>query len=107
MDIRIIAGRRGEAYMEGRVVARIGQWEARTYPGGDWDGACECEWYRGNGEEAFEMLTGMGAEVALKLYDHLDACLAGVALVAPAGELKMVGDVALMELRLKGAGPLK
>lgn len=105
-EVRIIAGRRGEAYVDGRIVARIGQWDARAFPGGDWDGSCECEWYKGNDEEAFERLATVGMEVVLILYDYNEACHEGAAIASPAGDMKMTADVATMELSLKGTGPI-
>ncbi len=106
-EVRIIAGRRGEAYVDGRIVARIGQWDVRAFPGGDWDGSCECEWYKGNDADAFERLTSGGTEVVLILYDYNEACHKGAALAMQAGRLNMMGDVATLELSLKGTGPIR
>jgi hypothetical protein len=107
MEVSIIAGRRGEAYVDGRVVARIGQWDARAFYGGDWDGSCECEWYKGNDADAFERLAGAGTEVVIKLYDYNEACHEGVAVVTAAAMLNMVGDVAMLELSMKGVGRIR
>ena len=106
-EVCIIAGHRGEAYIGDRVVARIGQWDARAFPGGDWDGSCECEWYKENDERAFLLLTAGGTEVMLKLYDYNEACHRGMALAMAVRPMGMVGDVATLELSLKGTGPLE
>ncbi|HTX43077.1 MAG TPA: hypothetical protein VMC61_00010 [Methanocella sp.] len=105
-EISIIAGRRGEAYVGGRVVARIGQWDARAFPGGDWEGSCECEWYKENDEEAFRLLTAGGTEVVLALYDYNEACYRCTALATATRPMNMIGEVATLELSLKGTGPI-
>ncbi len=106
-EVSIIAGRRGEAYLDGRTVARIGQWDARAFPGGDWDGSCECEWYKGSDEEAFSRLIAGGIEVTLVLYDYNDARYEGTALATAEGPVNMIGDVATLELALKGIHPIR
>jgi hypothetical protein len=106
-EVSIIAGRRGEAYMDGRIVARIGQWDVRAFPGGDWDGSCECEWYKGNDEEAFGRLTAGGTEVVLILYDYNEARHEGAAVAMAASPLNMIGDVATLEMSWKGTGPIR
>jgi hypothetical protein len=107
MDVMIIAGRRGEAFVAGRVVARIGQWDARSFPDGGWDGSCECEWYAGSDPGAFSLLNGGGIEVSLRLKDYNENTHEGIAVAAPGGDVKMMGDVALLELSLKGLGPIQ
>ncbi|BAI62195.1 hypothetical protein MCP_2123 [Methanocella paludicola SANAE] len=107
MDVVIITGRRGEAFVSGRVVARIGQWDVRSFPDGGWDGSCECEWYAGSDPGAFGLLKGPGIEVSLRLIDHNETAHEGVAMAAPDGDVKMLGDVALLDLILKGSGPVR
>jgi hypothetical protein len=102
MDVSIIAGRRGEACVDGRIVARIGQWDARAFPGGDWEGSCECEWYTTNDEAAFNHIVSTGVEISLKLFDYNEALYEGISQATVAGELKMMGDVAILELNLRG-----
>jgi len=106
MDVGIIAGPRGEAFVGGRLVARIGQWEVRSFPGGDWDGSFDCEWYAGSDPDAFGLLKGSSIEVSLRLKDYNEIVHEGVAMAAPAGEIKMLGDVALLELKISGSGPI-
>ncbi len=107
MDVMIIAGRRGEALVAGRVVARIGQWDVRSFPDGGWDGSCECEWYAGSDPDAFRRLKESGIEVSLRLIDYNETTNDATAIVVPGGEIKMLGDVALLDLSLKGPGPIR
>lgn len=107
MEVSIIAGRRGEASVGGRVVARIGQWDARAFPDGGWDGSCECEWYKGNDAEAFERLASAGIEVSLRLYDYNEACHEALAFVKPEGASAMLGDVVVLELSMMGVSPIR
>jgi len=90
MDVMIIAGRRGEALVAGRVVARIGLWDARSFPDGGWDGSCECEWYAGSDPRAFDLLRGPGIEVSLSLKDYNESTHEGNAVATPDGEVKML-----------------
>jgi hypothetical protein len=105
-EVSIIAGRRGEAYVDSKIVARIGQWDARVFPGGDWDGSCECEWYEGNDPKAFGRLAAGGAEVVLILYDYNEARYEVAAAAMATGPINRVGDVATLELSLRGTGPV-
>jgi hypothetical protein len=107
MEVSIIAGRRGEASVGGRVVARIGQWDARAFPDGGWDGSCECEWYKGNDAEAFERLAAAGIEVSLRLYDYNEACYETQAFVKPMGASTIIGDVVELELSIMGTIPIR
>jgi hypothetical protein len=106
MEVSILAGRRGEAYVNGRLVARIGQWDARAFPDGGWDGSCECEWYKGNDADAFRSLTAGGVDVELKLYDYNEVCYLGRAVAKPSGREAYIGDVISMELSLAGTEKL-
>lgn len=107
MEVSIIAGRRGEAYVDDRPVARIGQWDARAFPGGDWDGSCECEWYKANDAEAFDLLVSTGVTVFLKLFDYNGALHEGTAQATAAGGPTMTGDVAVLELSMRGETALR
>jgi hypothetical protein len=107
MEVSIIAGRRGEACVDGRIVARIGQWDARAFPGGDWEGSCECEWYKVNDQAAFERVMSTGMELSLKLFDYNEALHEGMAQATVTGELKTMGDVAILELKMRGDTALR
>ncbi len=107
MDIAIIAGRQGEALVAGRIVARIGQWDVRSFPDGGWDGSCECEWYAGSDPGAFGLLKGPGIEISLRLKDYNENTHEAMALAALEGDVKMLGDIALLDLSLKGPGPIR
>ncbi len=107
MDVMIMAGRRGEALHAGRVVARIGPWDVRSYPGGDWEGSCDCEWYAGSDPEAFGRLQKTGLEAVLRLFDYNEVAHETEAILMLAGEQKMLGDVALLELKMSGPSPFR
>ncbi len=106
-EVSIIAGRRGDAYVDGRIVARIGLWDVRAFPNGDWDGSCECEWYMGNDPKAFERLMALGTDVTLVLFDFNDARYESAASATATRPLNTIGDVAALELSLKGTGPIR
>jgi len=108
MDVMIIAGRRGEALVAGRVVARIGLWDARSFPDGGWGRLLRVRMVRWPADpRAFDLLRGPGIEVSLSLKDYNESTHEGNAVATPDGEVKMLGDVALLGLSLKGSGPIR
>lgn len=107
MEVGIIAGPRGDVLFGSKVVARIGQWDVRSFPGGDWEGSCECEWYSGSDPDAFDLLNRSGIEATLRLKDYNEAIYECIAVAVPEGEVKMLGDVALLELKVSGSIPMR
>lgn len=107
MDVGILAGPRGDILYGGRIVARVGQWEARAFPGGDWEGSCACEWYAGSDPEAYRLLLGEGVGASLRLLDYNGAAWEGDAIAVPDGEIRVLGDVVLLEARLAGHAALR
>lgn len=113
LTLKLLGGRRGEALIDGRIVARVGAWEARTRSDDiegapvDWDGECDCEWYRSNNEEAFERFVAGGVEVDLKLFDHNNAVHTSRALVHIVGKPLYMGDVVSGEMSIKGVNGIE